>query len=89
VTDSTTLSPTRLAQTAAHLLGTSLNDVVPPDAQRHLLNAQRELLLAVILTIEHNASRVSGDGSAPTVKRTRKTRAKPAASRRPSRVTLD
>jgi len=79
---------TRLAQNAAHVLGVSLGDIVPPEAQRHLLNAQRELLLALVITVEHNASRVSGDGGAPA-KRSRAKRAKPAAARRPRRVTLD
>jgi hypothetical protein len=32
-----------------------LKDVVPPDAQQHLLNAQRELLTALLLIYEHQA----------------------------------
>jgi hypothetical protein len=32
-----------------------LKDVVPPDAQQHLLNAQRELLTALFLIYEHQA----------------------------------
>ena len=31
-----------------------LSDMVPPAAQVHLLNAQRELLLAVKVTVEHH-----------------------------------
>ena len=87
MTDNGQLSPTRLAQNAAHLLGVSLNDVVPPEAQRHLLNAQRELLLAVILTVEHNANRMSGAGTPAKSGGSR--RRKAAAPRRPSRVKLD
>ena len=57
MTDACQLCPTRLAQNASHLLGITLSDVVPAEAQRHLMNAQRELLLAVIVTVEHNAGR--------------------------------
>jgi hypothetical protein len=41
----------------ANLIGRRLNsavkDVVPPEAQAHLLNAQRELLTALFLIYEH------------------------------------
>lgn len=36
-------------------LSGALEDVVPPDARRHLLNAQRELLTALLLIYEHQA----------------------------------
>ena len=36
-------------------IGALLKDVVPPDAQHHLLNAQRELLTALLLIYEHQA----------------------------------
>jgi hypothetical protein len=78
------LCPTRLAQSATQLLGTGLNDIVPPEAQRHLLNAQRELLLAALLTIEHNTSRASR--TAPARGRKRRSTAR---SRRPSHVELE
>lgn len=77
------LCPARLAQSASQLLGTSLGELVPPEAQRHLINAQRELLLAALVTIEHNTSR----GSRPPQKRGGKRSAK--RSRRPSRVELE
>ncbi|HEX6539342.1 MAG TPA: hypothetical protein VF155_09200 [Candidatus Dormibacteraeota bacterium] len=82
------LCPARLAQSASQLLGQSLSELVPPEAQRHLLNAQRELLLAAMVTIEHNTSR----GRAAPAPRARKrgTAAKRAPrTRRPSRVELD
>jgi hypothetical protein len=73
----------RLADDIGHRLGLVLGDVIPPEAQKHLLNAQRELLLAIVVTIEHNASR--GQPTKPGGKRrTRKT-----ASPRPARVELD
>ena len=46
--------PTRLVDEASRLLGTSFSDLVPPEAQRHLLIAQRELLLALAAMIEHH-----------------------------------
>jgi hypothetical protein len=46
----------RLAEMAGFLgqrLNSALKDVIPPEAQVHLLNAQRELLTAVFLIYEH------------------------------------
>ena len=76
------LCPARLAQSATQLFGSSLGELVPPEAQRHLINAQRELLMAVLVTIEHNTSR-----GRPSQKRGRKRGA--TRSRRPSRVELE
>lgn len=36
-----------------HRLGGALGEFVPPEAHRHLLNAQRELLTALFLIYEH------------------------------------
>jgi hypothetical protein len=41
-----------LASRAGHLL----SDMVPPAAQVHLLNAQRELITALMLIYEHRVS---------------------------------
>ena len=80
------LCPARLAQSATQLLGVGFNEIVPPEAQRHLLNAQRELLLAAMVTIEHNTSR----GTRTPAPRGRKRKATPPKrSRQPSRVELD
>jgi len=65
------------------MLGASFNEMVPPEAQKHLSNAQRELLLAFALTLEHNARR-----AAPTSTRTRR-RGTRNAPRQPSRVDLE
>jgi hypothetical protein len=46
-----------------------LRDVVPPDAQEHLLNAQRELLTALFLIYEHQA----GARRTPVERRVRST----------------
>jgi hypothetical protein len=67
---------------AARLLANSLGELVPPEAQLHLLNAQRELLLAIAVIIEHNS------GRAPRRRGARKSSTTPA-SRRPKRVELD
>lgn len=80
------LCPARLAQGATQLLGAGFNEIVPPEAQRHLLNAQRELLLAAMVTIQHNTSRGT---PTPTPRgRTRKA-ASPKRTRQPSRVEID
>jgi hypothetical protein len=44
-----------LAFELGHRVSGLLRDVVPPDAQHHLLNAQRELLTALLLIYEHQA----------------------------------
>lgn len=80
--DATFLLPGRLLEEAGHIL----SEIVPPEAQTHLLNAQRELLLAVAITIEHNASRrVTKPRATPK----RSGAARKRQSRRPSRVELD
>jgi hypothetical protein len=48
------MCPGRLLVDAGQLLGATVNDLVPPDAQVHLLNAQRELLLALKVTLDHH-----------------------------------
>jgi hypothetical protein len=45
-----------LASRAGHLL----TDMVPPAAQVHLLNAQRELITALMLIYEHRVTSPSG-----------------------------
>lgn len=76
------VSPPKVLGDAARLLASSLGEFVPPEAQLHLLNAQRELLLAIEVIIEHNSGRT------PRRPRARKAASKPA-SRRPKRVELD
>lgn len=44
-----------LAQEAAYRIGGMVREFVPPEAQLHLLNAQRELLTALFLIYEHQA----------------------------------
>jgi hypothetical protein len=82
----------RLVQVAA-LIGQRLNsavqDVVPPEAHAHLLNAQRELLTALFLIYEHQAGarRREPEPETPPARRSRSTR----APRRPrvERIEID
>jgi hypothetical protein len=48
-------------------IGHLLSDMVPPRAQVHLLNAQRELITALMLIYEHRVTTPSGGraGRAP------------------------
>jgi hypothetical protein len=83
MTEACRACPAQLLADAGTLLGASLNEVVPPEAQRHLILAQREFLLAVALTIEHNATR----GTQPA--RTTRQRGAKSNKRRPARVDLE
>jgi hypothetical protein len=86
-------------QDAVHLISKSLNEVVPPEAQVHFLNAQRELLLGLVLCIEHNSERSLRDPrrtpartkrkTAATSTRRRRSSGGEPPSNRPQRVTLD
>lgn len=44
-------------------IGNVLTDMVPPSAQVHLLNAQRELITALVLIYEHRVTAPSGSRS--------------------------
>ena len=66
-----------------------LTDMVPPRAQVHLLNAQRELITALMLIYEHQATarRPEVGGQRPTTRR--RTSARPAAPRRVRKIDID
>jgi hypothetical protein len=87
------LDPTRLVDDATRILGSSLGDLIPPAAQRHFLNAQRELLLAVAALIEHHMQSDSEDepeaGAPSGASGKKRTRGGTGRSRRPSRVELE
>lgn len=76
----------RLVEVAT-LIGQRLNsavqDVVPPEAHAHLLNAQRELLTALFLIYEHQvgARRTVRERERPSGKRARATRPRPRVQR--------
>ena len=62
-----------------------LTDMVPPRAQVHLLNAQRELITALMLIYEHQATTRRDE----PVSGRRATRAKPAPPRRVRKIDID
>ena len=63
-----------LGSRVSHLL----SDMVPPSAQVHLLNAQRELITALVLIYENRVTAAPGG-------RSRSARARSSASRRSHR----
>ena len=73
-----------LASRAGHLL----TDMVPPAAQVHLLNAQRELITALMLIYEH---RVTGapEGRAGGRAVTRRAAARKRPSKRVGKIPVD
>ncbi|HEY7927989.1 MAG TPA: hypothetical protein VIG86_11310 [Candidatus Dormibacteraeota bacterium] len=77
------VDPGKLVADVMQLLANAVEEFVPPDAQMHLLNAQRELLLALAVIIEHNSTRT------PRQPRGRRRRAAATTTRRPKRVELD
>lgn len=82
MTEPFAVDPGKIVAEIMQLLGNALGELVPPDAQLHLLNAQRELLLALAVIIEHNSTR--------TPRRPRGSRVRKGTStRRPKRVELD
>jgi hypothetical protein len=64
-------------------VGHVLSDMVPPAAQVHLLNAQRELITALMLIYE---SRVA---PTPTTTRVRRARARRRTTKRDTKIPID
>jgi hypothetical protein len=64
-------------------VGNVLSDVIPPAAQVHLLNAQRELITALMLIYENRVA------PAPATKRVRRARATRRTTRRDSKIPID
>ena len=60
-------------------VGNVLGDMIPPSAQVHLLNAQRELITALVLIYEHRVTA----GPAERVGSSRRTVRRSAVRRRP------
>jgi hypothetical protein len=65
-------------------VGHLLSDMVPPRAQVHLLNAQRELITALMLIYEHRVTTTSGGRSSRAPSGGRPSRAA-TARRRPTK----
>lgn len=69
------------ARELSNRLGGAVQDMIPPEAQHHLLNAQRELLTALFLIYEHQAAGRRGE---PEVSpRRRSASAAPRSRRKP------
>jgi hypothetical protein len=64
-------------------VGNVLSDMVPPAAQVHLLNAQRELITALMLIYENRVT------PTPSTKRVRRARATRRTTRRDSKINID
>ena len=64
-------------------VGNVLSDVVPPAAQVHLLNAQRELVTALMLIYENRVA------PAPRTTRVRRARAARRTTRRDRKIPVD
>ena len=64
-------------------VGHVLSDMVPPAAQVHLLNAQRELITALMLIYENRVAPV------PRATRTRRTRARRRTTTRDRKIPIE
>jgi hypothetical protein len=64
-------------------VGHLLSDMVPPAAQVHLLNAQRELITALMLIYEN---RVAPE---PSTRRVRRARSRRRTTRRDAKIPID
>jgi hypothetical protein len=71
-----------LVQEVGERVGTVMKDVIPPEAQQHLVKAQHELITALFLIYQHQAA-----GRPAVAPRRRRAAAKPAS--RVRRIELD
>ncbi len=78
---------TEMLQEAAYRVGGLVREFVPAEAQIHLLNAQRELLTALILIYEHQAEARRGGPERPPKRSVRSRRG--AESPRLRRIDID
>ena len=65
-----------------------LSDMVPPSAQVHLMNAQRELITALMLIYEHRVA-APGEGRPAGRGRTRAAQARRRSARRVGKIPID
>ena len=61
----------------------AFSDMVPPSAQVHLLNAQRELITALMLIYENQVA------PAPTATRARRARARRRTTKRDTKIPIE
>ncbi len=74
-----------LGSRVAHLL----SDMVPPAAQVHLLNAQRELITALMLIYEHRATGTPGARRRTTATGARRAPARGRSPRRAGKIPIE
>lgn len=82
----------RLIETVNELgsrVGHLLSDMVPPAAQVHLLNAQRELITALMLIYEHRVTTTPGGGRRGTSAGARRTSARRRTSKRVGKIPIE
>jgi hypothetical protein len=70
-------------------VGHVLSDMVPPAAQVHLLNAQRELITALMLIYENRMTTGTGARSGRGAAGTRRSPAKKRTARRVGKIPID
>jgi hypothetical protein len=81
----------RLIETVNELgsrVGHLLSDMVPPAAQVHLLNAQRELITALMLIYEHRVA-ATPSGRRGAAGGTRRAPSRRRASKRVGKIPID
>ena len=82
----------RLIETVNELgsrVGHLLSDMVPPAAQVHLLNAQRELITALMLIYEHRVTSTPGGRSRTTASGARRAPARRRATKRVGKIPIE
>jgi hypothetical protein len=82
----------RLIELAGELgqrLNSALGDVIPPEAQDHLLKAQKELLTALFLVYEHQLGARRRQPQPPAARTSRPRRASPAVRPRVQRIEIE
>jgi hypothetical protein len=70
-------------------VGHLLSDMVPPAAQVHLLNAQRELITALMLIYEHRVTSTPGGRRRGTQTGTRRAPARRRTSKRVGKIPIE
>lgn len=82
----------RLIETVNELgtrIGHLLSDMVPPSAQVHLLNAQRELITALMLIYEHRVTSGPGGRRRAPAAGARRAPAKRRPSKRVGKIPIE
>jgi hypothetical protein len=82
----------RLIETINELgsrVGHLLSDMVPPAAQVHLLNAQRELITALMLIYEHRVTSTPRGGGRAPAGGARRAHARRRTTKRAGKIPID